>query len=160
MEGCYSPKDLIELAVGVEENGRQVYEFFENNARREELKPVWRLLRDQEVAHAQVFRELLKPCQASFSSAEPSPFLRAIAASCAFSERRLAKAVLAGIEDDADALELGIAMEKDSIFFYATLRDHVVGEAVSVLDQVITEEKKHLLQLSELREKIGPRKKD
>jgi rubrerythrin len=50
----------------------------------------------------------------------------------------------------AEALQLGIQAEKDSILFYAEMRRITKEQGSGVLDRVIDEEKAHLLQLRDM----------
>jgi rubrerythrin len=158
MKAAYSPRDLVSIAIGVEESGRQAYEHFERTAQDERLKAAWSLLRVQEIEHGRLFQGLLRAAELSLSeatsSAQPSPYLRAIVSSCVFSEKRLDRAVLAGIRTDAEALELAIAFEKDSIFTYITMKDHILGDPDHVLDKIVEEEKRHLILLTGLRARL------
>ena len=159
MEASYTPQDLLELAIGIEESGRRVYEHFEGAAKDEGLKGVWRLLKDQEADHRRTFERLRRDAgpglKAEDSSAQATPYLRAIASSALFSEARLARMVLEGIDSDLDALQVAIAVEKDSVFFYITIKDHLIGDQGRVLEEIIAEEKLHLVRLVELRDKLA-----
>ncbi|MDD5629248.1 MAG: ferritin family protein [Elusimicrobia bacterium] len=151
MGSGYSPQELLHLALGVEQSGRQVYEHFEKNAKNPELKKTWALLKEDEAEHSRVFQDLLRevaPGQAA--AAPPSPYLKAVASSCIFSESRLARMVLKGLGSDSEALEFGIFFEKESIFTYITLQERLTGDAGRLLDRIIAEEKRHLIRLTGL----------
>jgi len=52
-------------------------------------------------------------------------------------------------------VELGISAEKDSILFYYEMRDIMPRQVLPVMNRIITEEKSHLRQLSEVKQKLA-----
>lgn len=147
-------RGLIELAIHIEESGRQAYEYFESCAGDEKLKGIWARLKGEEAAHTLIFKGMLQALpkdaaeQASADGLEA--FVRALASSYVFTERRLAKVLLEDLRCDLDALAYGVFIEKESIFAYITLKDHVPPKDLPVVDRIIEEERRHLIQLTAL----------
>ena len=56
---------------------------------------------------------------------------------------------------DIEALEIAIGAEKDSILFYYEMKEITPKQAHPTVDKIITEEKSHLRQLSELKRKLA-----
>jgi rubrerythrin len=59
------------------------------------------------------------------------------------------------VSSDAEAIQIGIYAEKDSILFYSELRELVRRADREVVDNIIKEERSHLRQLSDLRRALG-----
>jgi len=58
-------------------------------------------------------------------------------------------------DSDIKALELAIGAEKDSILFYYGMKEIMPQRAQPMVNNIITEEKSHLRQLSELKRKLA-----
>jgi rubrerythrin len=145
-------RGLIEMAIHIEEDGRQAYEYFETRAEDPGLKSLWALLKGEEEAHARFFKSLLKTLPKTEAEqdggAASDTFARALASSYVFTERRLAKVLTEDLRSDLDALAYGIYIEKESIFAYITLRDHIPPADAPMLDRIVEEEKRHLAKLT------------
>ena len=146
--------DLINLAIHIEESGRQAYEYFESRAVDEKLRSLWALLKGEEIAHARVFEDMLRALPEAgteHAAADAShAFVRAVAASYVFTERRLAKVLLEDVCSDLDALAYGVYIEKETILTYITIKNNVPPADVPVVDRIIDEEKQHLVKLTAL----------
>ena len=59
------------------------------------------------------------------------------------------------MSSDVEALELAMSAEKESILFYYEMRDIMPRRASPVVNGIINEEKSHLRQLSELKNKLA-----
>jgi rubrerythrin len=144
-------RGLLDLAIHIEESGRQAYEYFESRARDKKLKSLWALLKDEETAHAGYFKGLQRSLPEDeaqrASTAGSEAFVRALASSYVFTERRLAKVLLEDLRSELDAIAYGIFIEKESILTYITLKDHVPPRDIPVIDRIIAEEKRHLAKL-------------
>ena len=58
-------------------------------------------------------------------------------------------------DSDIGAIELAISAEKDSILFYYEMKGAIPQRAQPTVNKIITEEKLHLRQLSELKKKLA-----
>jgi len=59
------------------------------------------------------------------------------------------------VDSDIKAIELSISAEKDSILFYYNMKELMPKGAQATVNKIITEEKLHLRQLSELKKKLA-----
>jgi len=55
---------------------------------------------------------------------------------------------------DSEALELAISAEKDSILFYYGIKEIMPQRVQPTVNKIISEERSHLRQLSELKKKL------
>lgn len=144
--------DLLRFAIAIEENGRQVYEHFEEEAKDEGLRKAWGFLKAQEVLHAGRFERLLEGLKGPPSLSDP--YLNVVASNTVFTDSRLARKMLEGMDSDIEALDFAVVIEKESILTYLLMRDPLPPDARPVLDAVIEEEKKHLSGLLEIRDRL------
>ena len=59
------------------------------------------------------------------------------------------------VESDIEAMELAISAEKDSILFYYEMKEIMPWQAYPTVNKIISEEKSHLRELSELKKKLA-----
>ena len=158
MANVLSPQEILKIAIKVEEEGRNLYHILEERGGDEQLKEVWRYLKEQEEVHRAVFQEMLDKCGEyivyEFSPGEYDTYLNAIASSYIFTQELIAKKTKELFTSDLEAIEFGIYVEKESILTYSSLREYLVEYKKPVLDKVISEEKKHLAQLFSLRNRF------
>ncbi|MBI5240381.1 MAG: hypothetical protein HY926_07900 [Elusimicrobia bacterium] len=158
---AFGPQDMLKLALDIEVRGREVYERLESSARDVQVKAVWASLKAQEFEHSRAFERLLRAAQSSLpdesSSAQVSPYLRALAAGRVFEEERLSRVLAAGVRSDLEALELAIGMERDTILAYLAFKEHLLGDSGRVLERILEEERRHVVALTELCGRIADR---
>ncbi|MFQ5329427.1 MAG: ferritin family protein [Thermodesulfobacteriota bacterium] len=153
----FSGKDVIEMAVRIEENGLAFYTEAAEASESDEIKELFHYLADEEKRHVFCFENIGKsfddenlPGISDPYIEETSLYLGALANSRVFTEKNEGSRMAKEIRDENDALRTAIDMEKDSILFYYELDKVVKGKDKSVLALLIAEEKKHLAKLTEL----------
>ncbi|GAF82729.1 unnamed protein product, partial [marine sediment metagenome] len=57
----------------------------------------------------------------------------------------------------AEAIQIALGAEKDSILYYSEMRNLVRERDREMVDRIIEEEKSHLRQLSDLKKKLAAR---
>jgi rubrerythrin len=161
----FSGKDVIEMAVRIEENGLTFYTEAAIASESEEIKELFQFLGDEERRHIYCFENIGKsfdddnlPGISDPYMEEASLYLGALANSRVFTEPDEGSRMAKGIRDENDALRTAIDMEKDSILFYYELEKVVKGKDRSVLARLISEEKKHLAKLTELQKILSEKK--
>ena len=158
MKAAFSPQEILKIAVDVEENGKKLYAVLEEKAKDQRLKAVWKYLKEQEELHRATFQEMLDNIGSyityEYSPGEYEAYLRSIAASYVFTRELMEKKVKELFADDLAAIEFGIYVEKESILTYSSLKQYVIETKQPVLDKVIDEEKKHLVQLTLLKDAL------
>jgi rubrerythrin len=151
----FSGSELIEMAIRIEENGGKFYSDAGKASKSTALKKLFKDLSEEESRHRKVFMDLRKLVPDEELSMRLDPYseddmtyLYALADSEVFTGKgsRLAQRV----RSERSALNLAIAMEKDSILFYIELLGMVREKDRSILDDLINEEKEHLRKLSAL----------
>jgi len=156
MRNTFNPQEIVKIAINIEENGKKLYEALEGKAKDKKLKLMWKYLKDQEEIHRQIFQKMLDNIGEyivhEFSPGEYEAYLRAIATEYIFTQEIISGKVRKGFCSDLEAVEFGIFVEKESILTYSALREYMLTGKQAVLDKVIDEERKHLIDLIVLKD--------
>jgi rubrerythrin len=158
MSISFSGSELINIALGIEGRGIAFYEGMAEATKNANAAEVFRYLANMERDHLQIFQGLLAEAdkfKISEASGEYAVYLQALVDSAVFSDELIATKLARGVESDVAALDLAIGAEKDSILFYYEMRDLMPQQAQATVNKIITEEKSHLRQLSELKKKLA-----
>ena len=158
MANILSPQEILRIAVRVEENGMGLYSSLENKTKNAKFKDIWKFLGEQEEKHRKVFQDMLDNAGDyivdEFNPGEYDAYMRALASSYIITQKLIEQKTKQPFSSDIEAVEFGIYVEKESILTYSALRDYVLTAKQPVLDKVIEEEKKHLVQLTLLRDEL------
>jgi rubrerythrin len=158
MANIFSPQEILRIAIKVEENGKALYGALESKTKDEKLKKMWQYLKEQEEEHRKTFQGMLDNVGDyivdEFRPGEYEAYLRAIASGYIFTQELIEKKTKELFSSDLEAVEFGLYIEKESILTYSALRDYVLTAKQPVLDKVIDEEKKHLVQLTLLKDQM------
>jgi len=159
MANVFSPQEILRIAAKVEENGERLYGNLKNKSKDIALQEMWRYLKEQEDAHRRTFQEMLEKVGDyivyEFSPGEYEAYLKAISAEYIFTQELIEQKVNEGFSSDLAAVDFGIYVEKELILTYSALKDCVLSEKQAVLDKVIDEERRHLVRLVLLKDKLG-----
>jgi rubrerythrin len=154
-------RELVEIAIGVERNGAAFYDSLSKSTKDEIARGAYKYLADKEREHIEIFQKML----ASVSEYQPPEtyteeydlYLKALVDSAIFSDDQVAREMAQRAGSDAEAIQIGLRAEKDSILFYSEMRDLVRRSDREVIDNIIEEERSHLRQLSDLRKSLSKR---
>jgi len=158
MSISFSGSELINIAIGIEGRGVAFYDIMANSTANAAAREVFHYLADMEQRHAQIFQDMLSEAdkyQFSETAGEYAVYLQTLVDSAVFSDELVASETPTWAESDIAALELAIGAEKDSILFYYEMRDIMPQRAQPTVNRIISEEKSHLRQLSELKKKLA-----
>ncbi|MDM8555111.1 ferritin family protein [Desulfococcaceae bacterium HSG7] len=146
----FNAADIFKMAEQIERNGVVFYKKAAENTAEPQSKEFFLFMAEIETQHERTFAEMR--AELTESETEPTVFdpddesvlyLRALADTKVFSE---VKAVPSSIQD---ILNMAIDAEKNSIAFYAGMRDLVPNKrGKDRLDNIIKEEKSHIVLLS------------
>ncbi len=145
-------KETIELAIQIERNGREFYHTLAGSSRDKEVREVFKRLALMEQEHENIFRDLLirlggyHPAQ--IHPGEHFQYIKGLADSTLFTRERARMALNRIVATDIEAFEIGIGFEKDSILLYEEIMGLMPPQDRTILEIVISEEKKHLSELA------------
>ncbi len=151
----YSINEVIEQAVQTEKLG---YEFYTGMAERfekdEKFRKFFEMLAVKEQAHEKIFAGLKERIgdQSLEGWEEASKYLRAIIESEFFLGKNKSLPSLDHLVTIEDAVRFAIGFEKETLLYFLTLKD-VIKEK-ELLNEIINEEKLHIVWLSEFRKSL------
>lgn len=146
----YSIREIIEQAIQTERLGYTFYtsmaEKFKDN---EELNKLLAVLADQELKHEKHFAELKEKLgdEELENWEEASLYLRAIVESEFFLGSKKSLPSMKTLDRGDAVIRYAINFEKESLLYYLGLQDVVKDN--ELLNEIITEEKRHIVWLSD-----------
>jgi rubrerythrin len=157
----FSGRELIDIAIGIERNGAAFYHSLAESTGNEMAKGAYEYLAGEELKHIKVFQSMLgsvadyRPPETY--TEEYDLYLRALVNSWVFTDDQIARDMAQRVASDAEAIQIALGAEKDSILFYSEMREFVRRSDRELISKIIEEERSHLRQLSELRESLSKR---
>jgi rubrerythrin len=159
MSISFSGTELINIAIGIEGRGIVFYDVMAKSTQNDPAREVFNYLADMEREHIEIFKAMLAEADKyqfqTYESEQYSAYLKALVDSAVFSDDMVTSEMAAQAESDTAALELAIRAEKDSILFYYEMKEVMPQRAQATVSKIIAEEKSHLRQLSELKNKLA-----
>lgn len=154
----FSSKEILEMAVRIEENGLGFYKQASASADNADIKSLFDYLIIEEVKHVELF-EALKDAIAEGEPAdyndpflaEESNYINALADSGIFMKGEEGERKAKEIKSDAEALDFAIQIEKDSILFYLELINMVRDCDRQTVKDILSEERRHITKLTEMK---------
>jgi len=151
----FSISEVIEQAIQTEKLG---CEFYTTMAKRfedvEKLKNLFGMLAFKEQQHEKKFLELKEKTRYEIPEnwEEASLYLRAIVESEFVLGRGKSLPSLEYVKTATDATDFALNFEKETLLYFHSLRD--VVEEKGIVDEIINEEKAHIIWLREFRETV------
>ncbi len=157
----FSGSELVNIAIGIERNGLAFYQSLVKAERNVMARGAYKYLADMEEKHIKVFQSMLdtvgeyKPPE--IYTEEYHLYLKALIDGAVFADDKVAREMAEKVTSSAEAIQIGLGAEKDSILFYYEMRNLVPERDREVVDRIIEEEKSHLSELSGLKKKLAAR---
>jgi rubrerythrin len=155
----YSLKELVDIAVSIEESGYYFYTKCHDTFKNKNMKDIFSFLAEEELRHKDLFEEMLKKISESegYFSEEYYAYLTAIGKERVFQTLDDIDTTIKNIDTASDIFNLALKAEKDSILWYSELKElyEKDKEAQAVLTQLLNEEKKHVVTILNLKEKMS-----
>lgn len=151
----FSASEIVQIGVQIEKNGKDFYVAITESSQRDKVKEVFRFLAKEEEKHIKIFSDILS----GFENYEPSEvytdeyfaYLKALSDTYLFTKENKGKEIARKINDDIQAIDLGIGFEKESILLYLEMKNLVWEEGKAIIDRLIEEERGHLRKLMEIK---------
>jgi rubrerythrin len=151
----FSGRELIEIAIGIEKNGAIFYDSLAGFTKNPGARYTYKNLADKEREHAAVFQGMLD----SIGESKPPEtyteqynlYLKALIDSLVFADDKVSLKMAQNVNSDAEAIQIGMGAEKDSILFYVEVKELVRRSDRKVVGKIIKEERSHLRQLTEIK---------
>lgn len=155
----FSGSELVQIAIGIERNGAAFYDSLVNSTKDLRARGAYKSLADKEREHMETFQNMLglvgeyQPSETH--TEEDALYLKALVDSTIFSDDQVAREIAQKVESDAEAIQIALSAEKDSILFYSEMRDLVRRSDREVVDKITEEERSHLRELSDLNKSLS-----
>lgn len=157
----FSGSELVDVALGIERNGVAYYSSLAELTMDALLKDTYNYLASMERTHLEIFQNMLdsigkyQPKYAGESEEEYELYLKALIDSVVFTDDEVARQMARNASSPAEAIQIALGAEKDSIIFYSEMRDFLPERDRPVADKVINEEKSHVRLLSGIKKKFA-----
>lgn len=152
---AFKGMDVISFAIEIEKNGKSFYETVADIIEDPHVKEIFLKLKKQEEHHIVDFEKLLvntKGYQPQETySGEYLDYAKALADNHVFNLDADIKEIAKTVKNKADAIEIALKFEKDSILFFAELKHVVAPDNHKVIEELIAQEREHIRILSELK---------
>ena len=152
----YSIREVVEQAIQTEKLGYALYLAMANRFEKDErLRRLFETLAVKEQEHEKTFTDLKEKLNDRRVEhwEDVSQYLRAIVESEFFLGKDKALPSLEHLNNIEDAVRYALAFENETLLYYHSLKDLVREK--DILDKLITEEKSHIVWLSEFRKTIN-----
>jgi len=158
MSVVFSGDELIDLAIDIEHRGITFYDIMAKSTDDEMARAVFEALVNMERQHITIFEDMrgegIAPTESGGSTPEYSDYLRSLIDDSVFNDDMITSEMATQADSDIQAIELAISAEKDSILFYYEMGDLMPKKKLPIIKQIITEEKSHLQQLTEVKKRL------
>ena len=158
MAKIFAGSEVVELGIQIEKNGKDFYEILAKRMNLKEIQDVFVYLAGEEQKHIADFKGILKTVE-DYQPVEAYPgeyfaYMKALASEYVFTKKDKGAEIANKIKSDKEALDMGIAFEKDSIVFYEGIKKAVPEYEHKVITKLISQEQNHLAKLYQLKNKI------
>lgn len=158
MGNIFAGSEIVELGVQIEKNGRDFYNTLTIQLKNSQAKEIFRFLTGEEERHIAIFQKILEKTEKyepqGLDADQYYAYMNALASEYVFTQKDKGKDIAQKIKTDKEAVDIGIDLEKDSIVFYAGMKKVVPDYDQKIVDELILQEEKHLMQLSELKKSL------
>jgi rubrerythrin len=148
----FSLKDIIDIAVQIEQNGERVYRSAAEKIEDPSLLSLLQELADEEAQHAKWFEALMDTVTGSGDFTEQEKMGRALLQNAVGAQSfTLEDADFSSMEKIDDLLKLSIEFEMDTVLFYGMLQPLIEDQkTLEQLHAIIQEEENHARRLKEM----------
>lgn len=153
----FNAGDVIQFAVRIEEDGEAFYRKAALATEDKDARDLFNLLTIEEAKHKIIFQDMLSKGEvvmpAETYDGEYAVYLRDYIDGRVIFTRKVEGEIVSDAKDALSAITFAMQREADSILYYHEVKRFVAGRHYDVIDKIITEERKHFSELSELQKK-------
>ncbi len=161
MANIFDIREMLMMAVKEEQTGYSFYNFLSQNAKGEKVKRLAEQLAGVEKYHEKLFQDLLdafpdfQPTQGY--PGEYQAYLFALMEGRIFPEENKAALMIEAAKDDLSAINIALIFERSTLLFFQEVANFVPKEkpeVAKIVEQIINEEKEHLIDLFRVKKEI------
>ena len=151
----YKAGEILEKAIEMEQKGASFYDSLAEQAENEEIRNTLLYLAGEERSHEENFSSLLEKAgefktDFSYDYYDYLAGLEFMSVQGVFEADNKTVRQAALSKDFKELIRTALQFEQDSIFFYNELRPIVDEKASKILDEIIRQERKHIIKLNEV----------
>jgi len=151
--------DLVDIAVQTETRGEKFYQDASQRASDPESVKLFTYLAEQEARHRVVFAGLSAAITVTeidnTTWEEAMAYIEATVDQAFFAGDKTPIAEIPEQATVADMLRMAIEFEQQTLLYFYTLRDLVQPQNRDIVDQIVAEERSHVLRLGAMLQKQG-----
>jgi len=156
MANVFSAAEIIDMGIEKEKKRRDFYKLVAEKFKEKDMKELFSRLRDWEEEHIKKFTDIRNSTQTyeikESYQGEFAAYMKFVVDDMLY--RQVAATWFAeNVKKPLAAIQYGIGFEKDAILFFSELLKYMMGPNKEKIEELINEEKKHLIYLSELKAK-------
>ena len=158
MEKLFSCTDIVELGVQIEKNGKEFYTEVCKRIHDKHAKSVFQRLIQEEEKHIIDFSLILDKVKAYIpKEAYPQEYfeyMNILASKNIFNNYNFEKIMKENLEDPIKDIDFGINFEEQSIEYYESMKKIVPIEEMSLIEELIIQEKEHKRLLQQIKKEM------
>lgn len=156
MANIFTAAEIIDMGIDKEKKRMDFYGYVADKFGDKDMKDLFSRLRDWEKTHIEKFTEI-RDSTATYEVSESyegefGKYIKFVVDDVLY--KQVSKEWFAkNVKEPITAIRYGIGFEKDAILFFNELMAYMMPPHKEKIGQLVEEEKKHLIYLSELRKK-------
>ncbi len=156
MASIFSAAEIIDMGIAKEKKRRDFYGYAAGKFKAKDMKELFTKLRDWEEEHIKKFTQIRDSTetyeiQESYQG-EFAAYIKFVVDDMLYKQVS-ASWFARNAKKPLTAIQYGIGFEKDAVLFFSELIKYMMGPNKEKVEELIGEEKKHLIYLSELKAK-------
>lgn len=160
MAFMFSPEEILEMAIKIEDMGLLYYETFAKKTKDKKVSEIFQFLAGEEAKHKVLFTKMYEEFKKEdfftpYNYEEVSAYFNALIESRFFIKPDAVMKIMDKVDNENDAIENAITFEKDTILYFHELGSMVKEKNKELIQRLITEEKNHVMKLVELKLSLG-----
>ena len=156
MPNVFNVAEIIDMGIEKERKRRDFYGLVAKTFKDKEMADLFAKLKSWEETHIQKFTEIRNSVQESETTqsyeGEFEAYMKATVDDMLYGQVS-AKEFSKNVKTQAIAIQYGMGFEKDAIVFFGELLKYMAAPHQEKVQELINEEKKHLIYLAELKRK-------
>jgi len=151
--------EVFQMALQIEQTGYDFYKTMAHNAINETLREGYSQLAAEEKKHIEQFQQLQHAIEQIDAQQldnwdELSQYFTALIDTKEIPTSPEKNSLIQELKDEIGAIHISISFEKDTILFLQELKRWLNSEAQQVIENMIEEEKAHILKLFQMKKEI------
>jgi len=156
MGNLFCANEVIEMGIQIKNDGKDFYVKIAESSRANKVKDIFRWLAEQQDRHIKAFEDILASVEKCVPyeayPGEYSAYLGVLVGDHTLGKEKKPKKFAQKVKDNAEAIDLAIDFEKDSVLFYHEMKNVVREKERMIIDELIKHEQEHIRRLSALKE--------